>query len=149
MAQRSSQDTPKTVLDLALELGVRTDTVIQAMQRLGLETIQPTEQLDAGLEQSLVNQLVEDGLVSSSLQKGKGRRKRTEEPLVNDDIVTEALGASEGGFNESKIPRQITFESSFAEKPSLFQRFFGKKQNLVDSLKEQNLSADEINNLFS
>ncbi|MBD3266405.1 tetratricopeptide repeat protein [bacterium] len=149
MAQPTSQETVKSVLDLALELGVRTDTVLQAMQQLGYGSALPTDPLEPGLEQSLVDRLVDDGVISTSLQNGKGRRKRTGQPIANDDIVTEALGASETGFKESQIPRQITFETSFAEKPSLFQRWFGKKQNLVGSLKERNLSAEEINELFS
>lgn len=149
MAEKTPAHSSKTVLDLALELGVRRETVLSTLQKMGLAVDPVMESIGPGVEKELIQQMVSDGLVSSALQKGKGRRKITGQPLVDDDLVTEALASSESGFNRSKIPHQITFESSFAEKPSFLKRLFGKKNNLVNTIREQEFSEDQINSLFS
>ncbi len=67
---------------------------------------------------------------------------------MNDDLLKEAMGASEKGFNESSIPRQIQLESSF-DQPGFFGRLFGKKNNLAKSLTDQPLSESEVESLFA
>ena len=149
MAEKTAAHSSKTVLDLALELGVRRETVLSTLQKMGLAVDPVMESIGPGVEKELLQQMVSDGLVPTALQKGKGRRKKTSQPLVDDDLVTEALASSESGFNRSKIPHQITFESSFEEKPSFFKRLFGKKNNLVNTIRNQDFSEDQVNTLFS
>jgi tetratricopeptide (TPR) repeat protein len=149
MAQRSASPSSKTVLDLALELGIRSQTVVQTLEKMGMNALSPTDSIDPALEKSLLDQMVGEGKISSALLKGKGRRKPSQDPIADDNLITEALGASESGFNEAFIPKQVTFESSFAEKPSLLKRLFGKKQDIASALKNQDISEDELNNYFS
>ncbi len=142
-------DEGKTALDLALELGVRSETVVHTLQKLGLEGDGGDAAIDPEMEEMLVDQMVTDGLVPPSLSKGKNRRKRSSEPFVDDDLLTEALGASETGFSESHIPRQLLVESRFSEQPSLWQRLFKKKKDLVRTLKENLPSEDDLKSFFS
>lgn len=139
----------KTILDVALELGVRSETVLEAVQAIGLEAEGLDMSIDSELESMVVNHLVSEGSLPEKVAKGRGRRKRSDEPLADDDLITEALGASKDGFSQSQIPRQIVLESSFDESKSWFSRLFGKKKNLANSLKEHAYSADEIDSLFA
>ena len=137
----------KSILDLALELGVRTDVVLQSMRDMGLSADE-SSRVDVDEEAALVDRMIEGGAISSSLSKGKGRRKLSEEPIVDDDLLTEALGASENGFSDANIPRQIQFESGF-EKKSFFQKFFGKKKDIVSSLKDNPPDEDAVESMFA
>lgn len=143
----SKKEQQKSVLNLALELGVRTETVLQAMRDMGLSADEWTT-FDADEESTIIEHMVINGAVSSSLAKGKRRRKPTEEPIVDDDLLTEALGSSENGFSDSNIPRQIQFESGF-EKKSLMQKWFGKKNDIAISLKKNPFDEDAVESMFS
>ena len=137
----------KPILDLALELGVRTETLQQAMQDMGLSA-DAAASFDADEEAVLIEQLVSTGVVAENLIKGKGRRKLSDEPVIDDDILTEALGASESGFSDENVPRQILFESSFEKKPFL-QRLFSKKKDIVNSLAESSFSPEDLESIFT
>ncbi|RJP19893.1 MAG: hypothetical protein C4527_26205 [Candidatus Omnitrophota bacterium] len=149
MNQEIGLDSGKTALELALELGVRSETVLQVLRRLGLKADSAVSPIDGEMEEMIVDQMIADGLVPVRLAKGKGRRILSQEPLVDDDLLTEALGASEAGFSESRIPRQLLIESRFAEKPSFFGRFFHKKNDLARTLKESETTEEELRNLFA
>ncbi len=148
MAQQAEIEQTKTALDLALELGLRSETVVQSLQKLGLEADNASVSIDPDMEEMVVEQMVADGVAPSSLSKGKGRRQRSDDPLVDDELLTEALGASESGFSESQIPRQLLVESRFAEKPSLFQRLFKKKKDLAKTLKKSETSEEDLKSYF-
>lgn len=138
----------RTVLDLALELGVRSDAVLRAMNQIGASADDAASTIDPSLVSDVVQQLVQDGLVTSKLGKGKGRRKLTGEPIVDDEIMKEALGAGESGFSPSRIPRKILLEEEF-EEPSFFQKWFGKKNVIARSLKEQDIDEDDLQSMFT
>lgn len=139
----------KTVLELALELGVRAQRLVEAMRDIGLEADGVDAVVDPDIESTLIEQMVDQGALPSDLLKGKGRRALTDEPIADDDLVKEALGASESGFSEARIPKRIQLESSFEEKPSLFQRWFGKKNALAKKLKNQEYSPEEMDAMFA
>lgn len=148
MDPNTSGGTSKSALDLAVELGVRTQTILAGLQSLGIDAENASETVDSDVESMLVDHLIQQGQISSKLKGGKGRRSKSDDPVVDDDILTEALGASETGFQQSRIPRQFSIESEFEESPSFFQRWFGKKKNLARNLKEHALSDDEISSMF-
>ncbi len=137
----------KPILNLALELGVRTETLQQAMRDMGLSADEFAS-FDADEESVIIEQLVSTGVVAENLIKGKGRRKLSDEPVIDDSILTEALGASESGFSDANIPRQILFESSFEKKPFL-QRIFSKKKDIVNSLAESSFSSEDLESIFN
>ncbi len=148
MDPNTSGGTSKSALDLAVELGVRTQTILGGLQSLGIDAENASETVDSDVESMLVDHLIQQGQISSKLKGGKGRRSKSDDPVVDDDILTEALGASETGFQQSRIPRQFSIESDFEESPSFFQRWFGKKKNLARNLKEHALSDEEISSMF-
>ncbi len=57
----------KSVLQLALELGVRGETLLQTMKHMGLEAEGTDSPIDPGLEDSIIEQMVDDGNVPSSM----------------------------------------------------------------------------------
>ncbi|MDP8245535.1 MAG: tetratricopeptide repeat protein [Candidatus Hinthialibacter antarcticus] len=142
-------DGSKTALELALELGVRSETILRAMKSAGYDVDDPMTEVDSLLEQRLVEVMVDNGELPQSMISGKGRRQLTDDPIVDDEAVTQALGASSAGFSESNIPRQITLESSFDKPPSLFSRMFSKAKNLARTLKNSEYTPDELNTFFS
>ncbi len=144
----AANESEKTALELALELGIRSDTVVEGLRKMGLDAQDATDTIDTDTESMLVSQLADEGAISSKLAKGKGRRKPSEDPYVDDDLLTQALGASATGFQESQIPRQITLESGFEKQPNFFQRLFGKTKNLANNLKKNPLSDEDLNSLF-
>ncbi|MBI1389404.1 MAG: tetratricopeptide repeat protein [bacterium] len=139
----------KSALELALELGVRADAVLAAMNSMGMEADDPTVAIDPMIEDQLINQMVDSGSLPTSMQSGKGRRKPSDDLFVDDEIVKAGLGASENGYNDTSIPRQITLESSFDEPEGFFKKMFAKKNNLAKSLKNNAYSPEEINSFFS
>lgn len=139
----------KTALELALELGVRAETVLNAMKEAGIDADDPMAEIDTVLEDRLVEQMVDSGALPQSVQKGKGRRQLSDDPIVDDDAVNAALGASREGYSESNIPRQIALESSFDKPPSFFQRMFSKPKNLARTLKNNDYTPDELNSFFT
>ena len=142
-------DGSKTALELALELGVRAETVLRAMKSAGYDVDDPMTEVDSLLEQRLVEEMVDHGELPQSMVSGKGRRQITDDPFVDDEAVTQALGASSSGFSESNIPRQITLESSFDKPPSIFSRMFSKAKNLARTLKNSEYTPDELNAFFT
>lgn len=137
----------KPILDLALELGVRTDAILQSMRDMGLKADESTS-LDSDQESVLIDHMIESGAVTTNLVKGKGRRKLSSEPVVDDNLLLEALGAGESGFSNANIPRQIQFESGF-EKKSLWQKWFGKKKDIAASLQENPLTEEAVESMFA
>lgn len=140
--------TSKSVLEIAGELGVRSSSVQKALQELGVTIDDPTSPIDPDLEEVLIEHLIDQGTVPSKFK----RPKRNEyEPVISDDLLLEALGAGEDGFSEQRIPRQLRVESGFVDKPSWFERFFGKKKerDLVRSLKEYERSNEDLDAFFS
>ncbi len=142
-------DGSKTALELALELGVRSETVLRAMRSAGYDVDDPTTEIDSLLEERLVEEMVDKGELPQSMTSGKGRRQLTDDPVVDDDAVTQALGASSNGFSEGNIPRQISLESSFDKPPSFFSRVFSKAKNLARTLKNSDYTQEELNSFFS
>jgi tetratricopeptide (TPR) repeat protein len=144
----SGQNPTKTVLELALELGVRTEAVLSCLQKMGAEPEDISSAVDSSLEDILIDQMVSEGIVPSRLAKGKGKRKLTDEPLADDDLMRKALGASRNGFSEQNIPKPIRLEQD-QHPPSLLQRWFGSSpKNLVRSLKDHALDPEELRSYF-
>ena len=110
-----------TVLDLALRLGVRTQVVLDTLNSLGLEIDDPTAPLDPQIEETVVDRMVESGLVAKRVLKRARKRRRVQEPIADDMILKEALGASQVGYSDEAIPRQVSHLVA-EEKPSLLER---------------------------
>ena len=140
---------PKTILDLSLELGLRSQRIMEALEALGLNAESVDSPVEADIEPVLVEHLVDEGALPESMMQGKGRRKKSSQSAVDDDMVKHALGASESGYNESNIPRRVMLESSFEESGGFFSRLFGKKNSFAQSLKEHEYNTEEIDSLFS
>lgn len=140
--------TSKSVLEIAGELGVRSASVQKALVELGVHIDDPSSLVDPDLEEVLIEHLIDQGTVPSKFKRPKHVEN---EPFVSDDLVLEALGAGEDGFSEQRIPRQLRVESGFTEKPSWFEKLFGKKKenDVVRSLKEVERSPADLDALFS
>ncbi|MFB3788071.1 MAG: tetratricopeptide repeat protein [bacterium] len=138
----------KTVIDLARQLGIRTEILFHTLERMGIPQ-ESAYEIDPALEQGLIEQMAADGIVSAALGQGKKIRKATEAPVVDDDLLLEALGASEAGFSDAHIPSDILLEAAPSSKPSFFHRWFGRPRNLAAALKENPRSPEEIEALFS
>ena len=59
----SGQNPTKTVLELALELGVRTEAVLSCLQKMGAEPEDISSAVDSSLEDILIDQMVSEGIV--------------------------------------------------------------------------------------
>ena len=140
--------TSKTIFVLSLELGVRNETVLAVMREMGLEADNLSISINPEIQESIVERMVEKGVIAARAADAAKRRQITEQPFADDEILAEALGASELGYSEARIPPQILQQTSIAEKPSLFQRLFGKKKEIAQSLKEYDVSEEELQNLF-
>ncbi len=134
--------TSKTIFVLSLELGVRNETVLAVMREMGLEADNLSISIDPEIQESIVERMVEKGVIAARAADAAKRRQITEQPFADDEILAEALGASELGYSEARIPPQILQQTSIAEKPSLFQRLFGKKKEIAQSLKEYDVSEE-------
>ncbi len=95
----------KTVLDLAIELGTQTETVLGVMRQMGLEGHDPTAVIDPELEGRLVQRMAESGRVPKRALKK--RRRRPGGLGVDRNILASALGATERGFREDSVPEDI------------------------------------------
>lgn len=138
----------KTVIDLARELGVRTEILLDTLEKIGAPD-ESAYEIGPALEQSLIEQMAADGIVAAALRQGKKVRKVTEGPVVDDEILLEALGAGENGFSDAHIPAEILRAAVPQAKPSILQRWFGRPRNLAAALKENPRSPQEIEALFS
>ncbi len=110
-----------TVLDLATRLGVRSQVVMDTLSSLGLEVDDPTAPLDPQVEERLVDQMVESGQVASRARKKAKKRRSSQQPLADDMILQEALGASESGFSRGSVPQEVAHMMP-EEKPSFLER---------------------------
>ncbi|MFH1738889.1 MAG: tetratricopeptide repeat protein [bacterium] len=111
-----------TVLDLALRLGVRTQAVLDTLNSMGLEIDDPTAPLDPQIEETVIGRMVESGQVAKRALKKAKKRRHAQDPIADDTILKEALGASQVGYSEAAIPRQVAHLVT-EEKPSLLERF--------------------------
>lgn len=107
----------KTVIDLARELGVRTEILLDTLEKIGAPD-ESAYEIGPALEQSLIEQMAADGIVAAALRQGKKVRKVTEGPVVDDEILLEALGAGENGFSDAHIPAEILRAAVPQAKPS-------------------------------
>lgn len=142
------EQSSKSILQIAGELGVRSNSVQKALRELGVNVDDPSSPVDPDLEDVLIDHLIDQGTVPS---KFKRKTKDSDEPFMSDDLLLEAMGAGEDGFSEERIPRQMRVESGFAEKPSWFERFFGKKKEneVVRSLRESERTSDDLDRMFA
>ncbi len=136
----------KTVLDLARELGIRTETVIHALQRLGVP--ESLQEINPALEQQLIEQMAADGAISAALSRGTKRRPAKDRVLANDEILLEALGAGEIGFSREEIPPAVRRLLDSLPKPSRFRRWWGRSHPLTTALVQNPLSPEEVEALF-
>ncbi len=142
-----AETSSKSVLEIAGELGVRSNSVLKALKDLGVSADDPSTPVDPDLEDVLVDHLINQGAVPSKFKRPK---QVTGEPFMSDALLFEAMGAGEDGFSETRIPRQLRVESGFAEEPSWFNRLFGQKRetDVVRSLRESPKTDEELNSLF-
>ncbi|MGC9327634.1 MAG: tetratricopeptide repeat protein, partial [Candidatus Hinthialibacter sp.] len=136
----------KSILDLSLQWGVRSGVILQAMRDVGLSAEEHAE-IDDDEESMILDRMIENGAIPSRPPKRKKTRKLGEQAAVPDELFMEALGASENGFSDACIPRQVVFEQNLKKK-SLFQKWFGPKNELASSLKEKNLTPDAVESMF-
>ncbi|MBN2327590.1 MAG: hypothetical protein JXR73_10590, partial [Candidatus Omnitrophica bacterium] len=136
----------KSILDFSLQLGVRTEAVLQAMRDMGLSADESSE-IGADEKSVILDRMIENGAISSCSSKKIKPRKLSGQSAVPDDLLIEALGASENGFSDAYIPRQVLFEQNLNTK-SLFQKWFGPKNQLASSIKDKSLSPDAVESMF-
>ena len=117
----SQTSSESTVFDLAVRLGVRTQVILETLNSLGLEIEDPMAPLDPDVEERLVERMVQSGQVSTRALKAAKKPRQPQQPLADDRILKEALGASHKGYSEEALPPRVS-QPAAVEKPSLLER---------------------------